>query len=346
MAELRPLLAIIGLLVVAGGLFFWIARLRGWRFEWWERFHSPGRERGKRAAARGASDARSTPGASGRADRTRASAPAGSQGGAEGAGADRPGAGTGRQTLIDLEFLPLLDPEDAVEGKPIETSLDREYDVGDLGSVETEGEDAIRPSRARAEPSGPSRRKPERGPEPGRRAGSKPRRSAAGEGARGVGADEPRSAPPGEGRELLVVLTILAPEGRSLSGPVIREAFAAFDLGPDEHGMFHHYGNRGRSVREPVFSVANVLDPGVFDLDAMDELATPGLCLFLRRPGPLPAAVAFDLMLDVATRMARALEAVLCDDQRCRLTVQATQALRERVAHFALRHERGGPDAG
>ena len=49
-------------------------------------------------------------------------------------------------------------------------------------------------------------------------------------------------------------------------------------------------------------------------------------------------------MLDVGARLSRALEAVLCDDQRCRLTVQATQALRERVVHFALRHERGVPN--
>ena len=92
--------------------------------------------------------------------------------------------------------------------------------------------------------------------------------------------------------------------------------------------------------------MANVLEPGAFDLAAMDEMTTPGLCLFLRRPGPLPAAVAFDLMLDVGARLARALEAVLCDDQRCRLTVQATQALRERVVHFALRRERATPNAG
>ena len=53
--------------------------------------------------------------------------------------------------------------------------------------------------------------------------------------------------------------------------------------------------------------MANVLEPGVFDLAAMDQLATPGLCLFLRRPGPLPATVAFDLMLDVGSRpLARA----------------------------------------
>ena len=35
--ELRPLLAIVGLVVVAAGLVWWIARLRGWRSRWGER---------------------------------------------------------------------------------------------------------------------------------------------------------------------------------------------------------------------------------------------------------------------------------------------------------------------
>ena len=351
MAELRPILAIIGLLVVVGGLFFWIARLRGWRFEWWERFQSPDRARGRQAGAGGSGGARPARGASGRPDRPRprSSAPARSRE-PEGAGSDRPGAGPGRQTLIDLEFLPLLHPEDAVEAKPRERGLDREYEVGDLGSVETGEGDALRPSDAPAAPTGPPPGKPDRAAGPtseparGQDAPAPPRRPPAGEAPR-AGPVEPAPGPRGDGEELLVVLTVLAPGERGIAGPVIREAFAAFDLVPDPQGMFHHYGNRGPSARDPVFTVANVLEPGVFDVEAMDDLTTPGLCLFLRRPGPLPAAVAFDLLLDVGARLSRALDAVLCDDQRCRLTVQATQALRERVVHFALRHERGGPDA-
>ena len=335
------MLAIIGLLVVAGGLLFWIARLRGWRLEWWERFQSPGRARGSRAAAGGSVGPRSAPG---RSDRSGSSAPARS-GEPEGAEPGRAGAKAGRQTLIDLEFLPLLDPEDAVQGKPVETSLDREYDVGDLGSVETEGEQAARPAGARAAPSGPPRKDSGRGPEsrpepPRRRPVSKPRRPAAGKDSRAGSA-----APRREGRELLIVLTILASGEGQLAGPAIREALTDFGLAPDDQGMFHHYGNRDRPAGEPVFSVANVLEPGVFDVEAMDALTTPGLCLFMRRPGPLPAAVAFDLMLDVGARLSRTLEAVLCDDQRCRLTAQATQALRERVVHFAFRHERAAPNA-
>ena len=342
MAELRPLLAIVGLLVVVGGILFGIARLRGWRLHWWDRFFSPGRRRGSRTAAGESPGARPARPAGERSGGSHASSAAGSResGRAE---AGRAGAASGRQTIIDLDFLPLLDPEDAVRATP----LDRELEVGDLGSVRTDGEDAIRPPRTRAAPSEPPRAGDATSPAPaaGRRPDSKRRRAN--------GAEEPRAgagpAAPGAGAEgpaLLVVLTIITPDERDLAGPVIRDALATFSLSPAGDGMFHHYGNRHGPMREPVFSVANVLEPGVFDFSAMDTVATPGLCLFMHRPGPLPAAVAFDLMLDVGTRLSRRLEAVLCDDQRCRLTVQATQALRERVVHFALRHERGAPNAG
>ena len=347
MEELRLLLAIVGLLVVAAGVGLWIARLRGWRSVWWERFFAPGRRR----------DPRVTGGDPGAARPSRAPRPSSrgrtgepATGATDRAAPGRPGPGSDRQTLIDLDFLPLLDPEDAVGG--VTTPLDREFDVGDLGSIETGASgERVRPARTRGAPT-PSAEGGRAGPRPGqrprsnRRADSKPRRPAAGERRRAAGADEATPESPGDGRELLVVLTIITPGEHDLAGAAIRETLTTFDLRPDDRGMFHHYGNRRGPPHEPVFSVANVLEPGVFDLARMEELATPGLCLFLRRPGPFSATVAFDLMLDVGSRLSRALGAVLCDDQRCRLTVQATQALRERVVHFALRHERGAPDAG
>ena len=351
MDELRPLLAIVGLVVVAAGLVYWIARLRGWRSRLGELFFSAGGRHGTRAAAGETGVARPERARGPRpseAARPREADPAE----ANRAGPGRPGGGSDRQTLIDLDFLPLLDPEDAVGGAT--TPIDREYDMGDLGAMEpgSTGEPA-RPARAEGPPPAaraPAAARPGPGPkaQSGRSASapSARRGPAAGEDRRAAGSGEDPPPPRGTGQELLIVLTILTPGERDLAGPVIREALTAFDLHPDDLGMFHHYGNRRGPASDPVFSVANVLEPGVFDLAAMDELATPGLCLFLRRPGPLPATVAFDLMLDVGSRLSRALEAVLCDDQRCRLTVQATQALRERVIHFALRHERGAPDAG
>ena len=346
MTELRPLIAFVGLAIVAVAILVAFARARGWRPAWWERFLSPGRARGPGTASAGA------PGA-GRGARHGAARPAptprdaAGTGGPGRSGTPRRAKASGGQALIDLDDLPMFNPRE----RPRAASLDREFDVGDLGAIESESGDSMRPRahdrRQAPGPSAPPSPPPRRRRSGARRGGDRrdreasPRR-AAGEVRRAEAeeADPPAAA----GRELIVVLTIFAADERELQGPLIRDALAAFDLQPDEQGMFHHYGNRRGATREPVFSVADVLDPGVFDVDAMDALATPGLCLFMRRPGPLPASVAFDLMLDVGTRLSRALEATLCDDHRCRLTVQATQALRERVVHFALRNERGAPD--
>ena len=356
MEEVRPVLAIIGLVVVLAGLVYGIARLRGWRFRWWERFFPADGRRGSQAKAGKKSGARSErtgepPPSSETPSREAAPAESGR------AESSRPARGSSRQTLIDLDFLPLLGPDDAV-GEAPPTPIDREYDMGDLGAMESgSASEPARPARPPdPPPAGRARdaKRPGSGPGSEGGAGSGRRASAsgsrrapaAGKERRPAGSGEAPPAPHGAGRELLIVLTVVTSGERNLTGPAIQQALTAFDMRPDERGMFHHYGNRREPASEPVFSVANVLEPGVFDLAAMDEIATPGLCLFLRRPGPLTATVAFDLMLDVGSRLARALEAVLCDDQRCRLTVQATQALRERVIHFALRHERGAPDAG
>ena len=364
MEELRPLLAAVGLVVVAGAILVAIARARGRRFEWWERFLSP--ERPRRSSAR-----KNRPASRSAARRT-ASAESGESGlRAKGRSGRRSGSrsarGSDRQATLGLDDVPLLDP---VEG-PHATALDREFDMGDLSALgkkagegadlartppaspdsaaETAPDEAAKPENAAA----PARQRPERSPEPEpRSAPRKPPHSRRRPSPREAPPPEARKAPAepqetsGNGRtgeEMLVVLTIMTPDERKLAGAQIRQAFASFDLEPDEDGLFHHFGNRKGSSRQPVFSVASVLDPGVFDVEGMDRVEIPGLCLFMRRPGPFLATVAFDLMLDVGSRLARTLEAVLCDHQRCRLTVQATQALRERVVHFALRNEREAP---
>ena len=362
MTELRPVLAVVGLLVVAAAVLIWFARSRGWRLEWWERFFSPGRRKSTPTASRRAGGARGPRTSSESGGRPRAVAPKRAEETSAAAGGSQPSAGGGagsaaeRQGLIDLDFLPLLDPKDAVRADP----LGREFDMGDLGAIEVGAGQDLRPGRPPTQPdsapvtasetvaTAPSRsgRDPApRAPAPERESVPEPVRPLPAGVPSSSGANSEPGAQSGH-RELLIVLTIITQHERDIAGRTIREAFQAFDLRPDGQGMFHHFGNRRGAMREPVFSVSNVLDPGVFELDAMDEIATPGLCLFMRRPGPLPATVAFDLMMDVGTRLARALEAALCDDQRCRLTVQATQALRERVVHFALRHERGASNAG
>jgi cell division protein ZipA len=140
-----------------------------------------------------------------------------------------------------------------------------------------------------------------------------------------------------EGNQLIIVLYIVAQRGRGLNGSDIFSALEEIGLKYGDMNIFHHYGVGELKVKQAVFSVANIVEPGTFDLREMDEFTTPGLALFLRLPGPFGGRVAFELMLNSAQRMAEELRGVLQDERHQFLTQKAITALRERIAQFEHR---------
>ncbi|MFB4202849.1 Cell division protein ZipA [wastewater metagenome] len=164
-----------------------------------------------------------------------------------------------------------------------------------------------------------------------------------GDGSRGGGEAE-ADVPPGL-EEKIVVINVLAPNGERFLGPAVQDALQSAGLTFGEHGIFHRYieGSRGRVAE---FSVANILNPGWFDLERMEGFETPGLAFFLRLPGPFDAVTAFEEMLEAARHVAGELDGQLLDARRCDLTHQAVEHLREemieyrRRAHLARRQHR------
>lgn len=163
---------------------------------------------------------------------------------------------------------------------------------------------------------------------------------------------EPDEAPPAakadaaedatESREpaqepLVVILTVLAPPGERLDGAALRAALETRALRHGEDGLFHFYPDAGSPGAGPLFSAVNVVEPGVFDLETMDSLRTPGIGLFMRLPGPEDPGAAFGVMIDVARDLSDALDAQLCDETRSKLTAQTLIHLREQIAD----HDRG-----
>lgn len=138
--------------------------------------------------------------------------------------------------------------------------------------------------------------------------------------------------PPAEER-LVVVLTVIARRGERLPGAALRIALEAQGLRYGENGLFHHHAS-GEPAAAPIFSVINVVQPGMFDLDTIDAMTTPGIGLFLCLPGPKDPGEAFERMIDTARRLAAALDAQLCDETRSTLSVQALNHLRERIAEY------------
>ena len=134
----------------------------------------------------------------------------------------------------------------------------------------------------------------------------------------------------------LVYLTLVAKRER-VSGRVVLESLEAEGFRP---GLMRLYYWRNDAESSVVFGVANMVEPGLLDPGELPGMETPGLVAFMSIPQD--GATAFrilDAMVAVSRRLARRLDATLCDETRSTLTAQAENHLREKIAD-ALRQDR------
>lgn len=142
----------------------------------------------------------------------------------------------------------------------------------------------------------------------------------------------------GAPHERIVTLYVVAQDGYVLQGPELLVAGEKAGLVHGDLGIFHRLVD-AKPELGPVFSMANMVRPGVFDLARMDQFTTPGVVLFMTLPGPLCALDAWDMMLPAATRFSELLGAQLLDDQRSPLGRQRIAALRDDLRAFDRKRE-------
>lgn len=99
-----------------------------------------------------------------------------------------------------------------------------------------------------------------------------------------------------------------------------------------EFGIFHRFAADNESYSD--FSVANLLEPGSFDLTRIKTDFYPGVSIFMRLPGPGNALDAFDDMLKISKSLAARLGAELRDEQGSTLSIQRERYMREDVIQF------------
>jgi cell division protein ZipA len=83
--------------------------------------------------------------------------------------------------------------------------------------------------------------------------------------------------------------------------------------------------------------VANLVEPGTFNLDGMRHMKTPGVAFFMRLPGPSNAMNAFDAMVETAECIVRNLGGEMRDQNKSVMTKQTVAHDRERVREFERR---------
>jgi len=103
--------------------------------------------------------------------------------------------------------------------------------------------------------------------------------------------------------------------------------------------IFHRHA--GEDGEGPIlFSMANMVKPGVFDLHTFEEFSTVGLSFFLGLPTETGSYMqAFDVMLSTAQDIAEKLQGELKDENRSVLTKQTIEHYRERIRDFSRRQQ-------
>jgi cell division protein ZipA len=136
----------------------------------------------------------------------------------------------------------------------------------------------------------------------------------------------------------IVTLFVAAPEGDTFGGCDIVVAAEKAGLRFGAMHIFHRLVD-GRPEAGPVFSMANMVKPGYFDMGRIDDLRTPGVTFFATLPGPLTALDAWDAMLPAAQRIAELLGGELLDEDRNALGRQRIAGLREELRLWDRQHE-------
>ncbi|MCB1687801.1 MAG: cell division protein ZipA [Halioglobus sp.] len=152
---------------------------------------------------------------------------------------------------------------------------------------------------------------------------------------RASAAPPPGKLPRGVEPEVFMI-NVQARSKQGFRGDDILQILLACDLRFGDMDFFHrHEFEAGRGAIQ--FSVADMMQPGVFDIDAMSDLTTPGLVFFLTLPGPENMMQAYDYMLETAQTVARNLGADVLDESRSVLTRQTMEHSRQKIRELERR---------
>lgn len=153
---------------------------------------------------------------------------------------------------------------------------------------------------------------------------------------------EPESAqtssaekPSTEPQEVLI-LNVVAPEGQLMSGAVLLPTLLTLGFKFGEFNIFHRHQEESGSG-DVLFSLANMFNPGTFDIDNIEQFTTQGVSLFLSLPVNADSTATFNMMHNAAKKIAAEFDGQVLDGQRNVLTRQTVQHYIERIREFERR---------
>ncbi|MEP4546779.1 MAG: cell division protein ZipA [Saccharospirillum sp.] len=131
--------------------------------------------------------------------------------------------------------------------------------------------------------------------------------------------------------EELVIMHVMARDKGEIAGGDLLELLlrAGLRFGPLD--IFHYRNPQGQME----FSLANCVQPGTLNPDAMDQMTTPGVTIFMQLPLRADMMTSFDHMYEMAVYLSKNLDADLLDEEHSTVTPQRVEHYRERLRNFA-----------
>ncbi|WP_150305930.1 cell division protein ZipA [Pseudomonas saliphila] len=133
--------------------------------------------------------------------------------------------------------------------------------------------------------------------------------------------------------EEVFVINVVARDELGFPGSALLQNILESGLRHGEMNIFHRHESMSGNG-DVLFSMANALKPGVFDLDEMDSTYVRAVSFFMGLPGPRHPKQALDLMIAAARKLSHELGGDLKDEQRSVLTAQTIEHYRQRIAEY------------
>ncbi len=134
----------------------------------------------------------------------------------------------------------------------------------------------------------------------------------------------------------LIVINAMSPSGKPFKGSDLLQILMACDVRYGKMNIFHRYENADGSG-EIQFSVANLVEPGNFDLDEIEDFSTPGVVFFMHLPGPADSMKAYEAMVETARCLVKNLDGELRDQTHSVATKQTLEHYKQRIRDFERR---------
>ena len=131
----------------------------------------------------------------------------------------------------------------------------------------------------------------------------------------------------------IMIIHLMSEKGKHVKGSELLSTLLDAGLRFGEMGIFHFH--REVDGSGPVtFSLANILNPGTFDLDSIAEMTTPGVTMFINLNEVQHPEGAFNKMLSSAHLIAESLHLHILDESRSSMTPQTIDHNRQLAREF------------